>query len=270
MLLQTGMRTDIRAPVAILSYHQTDRPPPWGTPGRSLVLSPARFERQMRALHALGWRGLSMHDLGPYLRGERVGKVVGLTLDDGYLCNFTHALPVLRALGFTATVFVVSAQVGGFNCWDAPLGVPLRPLMDLPHLRAWIRAGMEVGAHTCHHVDLTAVDPARARAEIADCRRDLQQALDHEVSSLSYPYGRVGPDHVACARAAGYACAVTTFSQRACAGTDPLQLPRITVWSTTPLPLLLARVTTGLENRRREMAHAVRCAMLPQWHVPVA
>ncbi len=264
------MRIALRAPVAILSYHQTDLPPPRGTPGRSLVLPPARFARQMRALHALGWRGLSMRDLGPYLRGEREGRVVGLTLDDGYMSNFMHALPVLRELGFTATVFAVSRRVGGFNRWDVPLGVPQRPLMDLAHLRAWAAAGMEVGAHTCHHPDLTAIAPAQARAEITHCRRDLERALGQEVTSLSYPYGRHAPEHVACARAAGYDWAVTTACRRASAGADPLRLPRITVWATTPLPLLLARVTTGLEDQRRALARAVRCAMMPQWHVPAA
>ncbi len=265
---KNGMRIEVHAPVAILSYHQTDLPPPRGTPGRCLVVPPLRFERQMRALHALGWRGLSLRDLAPYLRGERAGKVVGLTLDDGFLSNFLHALPVLQRLGFTATAFVVSAHVGGTNCWDAPLGAALRPLMDLPHLRAWARAGMEVGAHTCHHGDLTAIAPSRARAEIVQCRRDLELALDQEVRSFSYPYGRHRAEHVAWTRTAGYEWAVTTFSQRACAGADPLRLPRITVWSSTPLPLLLGQVATGLEDRQRAIARAVRCALMPQWHVP--
>lgn len=264
------MRLANSAPVAILSYHQTDRVPPWGTPGRCLVLPPARFARQMQALHALGWRGLSLRDLSPYLRGEREGKVFGLTLDDGYLSNYLYALPVLRGLGFTATAFVVSGQFGGVNRWDEPLGMGLSPLMDLPHLRDWLHAGMEVGAHTCHHPDLTAVDPARARAEIVNSRQELEAALDQEVRSFAYPYGRHGPEHAACTRAAGYEWAVTTFSHRACAGADPLRLPRITVWSSTPLPLLLARVMTGLEDQRRALAWAVRCARMPQWHVPVA
>lgn len=264
------MRPTVRVPIAILSYHQTAPPPPAGTPWDSLVLAPARFERQLRALQALGWRGLSLRDLGPYLRGERQGKVVGITLDDGYLSNFTHALPVLCDLGFTATAFVVSSQVGGSNRWDTALGVPPAALMDLPHLRAWVRAGMEVGGHTCRHVDLTACEPAVARDEITRCRHDLEQAVGADVRSFSYPYGRCTRQHAAWVAAAGYEWATTTVSRRVGPGVDPLRLPRITVWASTPLPLLLARVTTGLEDGRRAAAHALRCAMLPQWHVPVA
>jgi len=264
------MRLAASAPVAILSYHQLEERPSPGTPWRRLVLSPACFERQMRALHALGWRGLSLQDLGPYLRGERAGKVVGLTLDDGYLSNFTHALPVLRALGFTATAFIVSAEVGGRNRWDALAGGPSCPLMGLPHLRTWIRAGMEVGAHTCHHVDLTSCTPERARAEITDARDDLERALGHPVRSFSYPYGRWTGEHVAWVQAAGYDWAVTTFSRRVRAGADALRLPRITVWASTPLPLLLARVTTGLEDGRRALARAVRSVLSSPSRAPAA
>ncbi len=262
------MRPGTCLPIAILSYHQTAPPPRPGTPGSDLVISPARFERQLRALHGLGWRGLSLRDLGPYLRGERVGKVVGLTLDDGYRSNFTHALPVLRALGFTATAFVVSGEVGGCNRWDTALGMPPVPLMDLPQLRAWAAAGMEVGAHTCRHVDLTACEPARAQREIVQCRHALEQAVGDAVRSFCYPYGRCTREHVAWVAAAGYEWATTTVSRRVSPTGDPLRLPRITVWASTPLPLLLARVTTGLEDRRRAVAHALRCAMLPQWRVP--
>src|SRR3954468_17188001 len=98
----TATRSGVR-PIAILSYHQTRRPPPRGVPVRTLVLPPWRFALQLRTLKALGWTGLSMRDLEPYLRGEKAGKVFGITLDDGYLNNFEHALPVLRDIGFTAT-----------------------------------------------------------------------------------------------------------------------------------------------------------------------
>lgn len=257
------MRIAARAPIAILSYHQTDEPPPRGAPCRDLVLSPVRFARQMRTLHMLGWRGLSLRDLGPYLRGERQGKVVGLTMDDGYLGNYVHALPVLQALGFTATAFVVSGQLGGANVWDAPLGVIRQPLMDLPHLRAWIAAGMEVGAHTRHHVDLTACHPWRARAEIAHSRHDLERALDYEVRSFCYPYGRCHAQHALWARAAGYEWATGAVSCRVGASADPWRLPRITVWASTPLPLLMARVMTGLEDGRRALARAIKGGPAP-------
>src|SRR5689334_2064037 len=117
--------------IAILSYHQVAKPPARGTPVRSLVLPPWRFALQLRLLKLMGWQGLSMRDLEPYLRGEKRGKVFGITLDDGYLNNYQNALPILRRLGFTATAFIVSGQIGGNNAWDLGQGAPEAQLMGM-------------------------------------------------------------------------------------------------------------------------------------------
>ena len=131
----------MRAPIPILTYHQVDAAPAEGTPYRSLVVSPGTFAKQMGLLKALGYRGLSMTAPEPYLRGEKSGKVVGITLDDGYVNNLEHALPVLQHCGFSATCYVVSSQLGGLNFWDRAKGVPPQPLMDAAQLRAWIAGG---------------------------------------------------------------------------------------------------------------------------------
>jgi peptidoglycan/xylan/chitin deacetylase (PgdA/CDA1 family) len=239
-----------RAPIPILSYHQTDIAPPRGTPYRGLVIPPARFARQMRVLRALGYRGLSMQDLAPYLRGDRSGKVVGITIDDGYVNNFEHALPILQSAGFTATSFVVSGQLGGSNVWDASIGIAPARLMNVPQLRAWLDAGMDVGAHTRNHVDLTECDPVRARAEIVQSRQDLEQALGMPIRSFCYPYGAYREEHVEMARAAGFELATTSDSARVRWGTDLLRLPRVTVWLSTSLPVLMARMSLDLGEWR--------------------
>ncbi|MEY2622719.1 MAG: hypothetical protein RIT26_2539, partial [Pseudomonadota bacterium] len=106
-------------PIPILMYHQIDQPPPRGTPLRGLVVSPRSFSWQMAMLRALGYQGLSMRDLEPYLEGRKQGRVVGITFDDGYQNNFDHALPILRRHGHTATCYAVSGLIGQSNVWDA-------------------------------------------------------------------------------------------------------------------------------------------------------
>lgn len=257
-------RNSIRPPIPILSYHQTDAVPSWGAPHRDLTVAPRQFEWQLRALRALGWRGLSMRDLEPYLRGEKQGRVFGITLDDGYVNNFEHALPALLDVGFTATSFIVSSEIGGSNTWDQAIGYPAAPLMNLAQLKGWCDAGMEVGAHTRHHVDLSACDLAQAGEEIAGSRRDLEQALGHEVRNFCFPYGRYREEQLELVREAGFATATTCTSARAQAGADLLCLPRITVWRSTPLPLLLARVVTGYEDWRRQAARST-APVLRRW-----
>ena len=238
-------------PIAILSYHQTRRPPPRGVPVRTLVLPPWRFALQLRTLKALGWRGLSMRDLEPCLRGERTGKVFGITLDDGYANNFEHALPVLRSLGFTATAFIVTSQVGGSNVWDHGIGAEPAQLMDVPQLRAWVDAGMELGAHTRNHADLTRCTDAVAQDEIAGSKRDLEGLLGIEVRSFCYPYGEHQPEHVKMVREAGFATGTTIVSTRARLGDDLLRLPRISVHLYDRLPRVVAQVATGYEDWRQ-------------------
>lgn len=235
--------------IPILMYHQIDQPPPRGTPLRGLVVAPASFAWQMRLLRSLGYQGLSMRDLEPYLAGQKQGKVVGLTFDDGYQNNLMHALPVLQRHRFTATCYGVSGMVGGSNVWDSDKVQP-KPLMTQAEWQAWLQAGMDVGSHTCTHARLTDLDAASAREEIAASRRALQQLLGCEVRHFCYPYGRYEDTHAQMAREAGYASATTTQRGRVQVGDDVFKLKRIMVARAThPLQFLL-KVLTRYEDKR--------------------
>jgi len=242
----------MRPPIPILTYHQVDQAPPRGAAYRSLVVSPTAFARQMALLKVLGYQGLAMGALLPYLRGEKTGKVIGITLDDGYVNNLEHALPVLRRHGFSATCYIVSGQLGGSNVWDHAKGVAPARLMDAAQLKAWVAGGQEVGAHTRSHVDLLAADDRAAGEEIAGCRRDLERLLDTEVRHFCYPYGSHRPEHARMVRESGYLTATTTVRSRAGETDDLFELPRVPVHRTTSLPLLWLKLATGYEDRRRQ------------------
>ena len=100
--------------IPILMYHNIGTPPV-GARLRGLYVRSATFARQMRLLRLLGFQGLSMSAAMPYLRGEKQGRVAVITLDDGYLDALEHALPALRANGFSATCYVVSNRTGQDN-----------------------------------------------------------------------------------------------------------------------------------------------------------
>jgi peptidoglycan/xylan/chitin deacetylase (PgdA/CDA1 family) len=241
----------MRSPIPILTYHQVETPPAPGMPYRSLVVAPATFARQMALLKALGYRGLSMSALEPYLRGQRRGRVVGITLDDGYVNNLEHALPVLQRHGFSATCYIVSGQMGGSNVWDREKGIAAKPMMDARQLKAWVAGGQEIGAHTRNHVDLRQAHDAGAFQEIAGCKRELEHRVETEVRHFCYPYGSHDPKHAAMARALGFATATTTERGRAGADDDLFELPRVPVLRTTSLPVLWLKIATGYEDRKR-------------------
>lgn len=237
-------------PVPILTYHQIAPKPLKGTPFRSLCVAPQDFARQMSLLALLGYQGLSMGALLPYLRGEKVGKVVGITFDDGYLNNLQHALPVLERHTFSATCYVVSGLLGETNVWDAEKGIPQVPLMDVEQLRQWVAGGQEVGAHTRGHACLPLLDPASCEDEVRGCKADLEQLLSVPIDHFCYPYGDYTPAHTKQVADAGYLSATTTQRGRVQAGDDLLQLHRVTVARRTTALGLWIKVATAYEDRR--------------------
>jgi peptidoglycan/xylan/chitin deacetylase (PgdA/CDA1 family) len=236
-------------PIPILMYHQIDIPPVRGTPLRGLTVAPKSFEWQMKLLRLLGYRGLSMRELEPFLSGARVGKVVGITFDDGYQNNVEYALPVLQKNRFTATCYGVSSMIGGTNSWDAGK-VAEKPLMTLKDWRTWNAAGMDVGSHTCTHVNLNELDYAAANDQITRSKQELENAIGCEVRHFCYPYGWYAAEHQQMVRDAGYMSATTTQRGRVQEGSDPYQLQRVMVAKATNTVQFWMKIATRYEDER--------------------
>lgn len=237
-------------PIPILMYHQIAETPPKGAPFRSLYVSPRDFSNQMAILRRLGYQGLSMADLLPYLKGERRGKVFGITFDDGYLNNLLHALPILQENRFTSTCYVVSQLLGQTNIWDKDIGISQVPLMNPDQLAQWLAGGQDVGAHTRHHVRLRTLDASEALNEIQGCKDDLETALGVPVRHFCYPYGDFDDAHVTMTQGAGYLTSTTTQRGRCSPGADLFRLPRITVARRTTRLGLWLRMAMGFRGNR--------------------
>lgn len=238
--------------IPILMYHNIAKVPEDVRVYRSLYVSPASFARQMGMLKSLGYRGLSMSDAMPYLRGEREGRVVVVTLDDGYVDNLESAVSILQRYAFTATCYVVSGALGQYNAWDADrLGIR-KPIMSAEQLRAWHAAGMDVGAHTRTHVRLSQCNDQQQRDEIQGCKAELEQHLGAPVTQFCYPYGDYDERAVAITRQSGFDAATTTDRGRASPGSDIdlWRLPRIQVARHHLLPQVAARILTRYEDKR--------------------
>lgn len=217
---------------------------------RGLVVSPQDFSRQMALLKLMGYRGLSMGQLEPYLRGQRQGKVVGLTFDDGYQNNLLHALPALLRNGFSATCYAVSHALGGTNAWDVKMGVPNKPLMTSAECQTWVARGMEIGSHTCNHVNLRECTDDQARLEICQSRQELENQIGCQVQHFCYPYGWFKPQHRQMVQEAGYITATTTVRGRAIPGDDMFALKRIKVARATTLVMFAAKILSTYEDSR--------------------
>lgn len=213
-------------PVPILTYHNIGTPPDGAThPGLYLALD--KFRAQLALLARHGYRGVSMDEGLPFLRGERQGRVAIITFDDGYLDNLELALPALREHGFGATCYLVAEHIGEFNAWDSEQVRVKKPMMDLPRIREWLGGGMKIGSHSLTHPHLTRIDAERMRHEIAGSKTALEDRLGLAVDHFCFPYGDFDADCVTAAAAAGYVTAVTTERGRVRRGRRLLALPRI-------------------------------------------
>lgn len=244
----------IQRPIPILMYHQIDARPPKKSPMRGLIVAPKSFARQMAVMRALGYRGLSMKELQPYLMGLKQGKVFGITFDDGYENNITHALPILKKYGFSSTCYVVAERIGQTNSWDVERGVTQVPLMTSEQLKAWRNAGQEIGSHTLTHPNLAQLSSEQQKREITDSRNKLQDLLSQQdgVENFCYPYGGLNDAAVQHVIAAGYSTATTTVRGRVVPKNDlnMFLLPRVLVSRTTTWLQLLIKCFTRYEDKR--------------------
>ena len=77
-------------------------------------MTTAVFSEQMRYLKENHYHVISMADLADFLAYRRAlpAKAVVINLDDGYRSSYEIAYPILKAYGFTATLFIYTDFIG--------------------------------------------------------------------------------------------------------------------------------------------------------------
>jgi peptidoglycan/xylan/chitin deacetylase (PgdA/CDA1 family) len=235
--------------IPILMYHSIEMMPK-STVMRSLHVPPRRFKFQMWMLKILGYKGLSLKDLKPYLDGDMHGKVVGITFDDGYQNNLINAAPILKKYDFSATCFIVSEKIGSSNTWDLDNKITQRPLMSENEINDWLELGMDIGAHTKTHADLTRISEQMAQEEILECKEQLEAKFKVEVHDFCYPFGRFNELTCNIVKNSGYLSATSMFRGRADSQSNRFQLPRIPINHHTLPFLFLSKILTKYEDRR--------------------
>lgn len=177
-------------------------------------------------LAAQGYRTLT---LAAAMQGKAPRRSVVLTFDDGCRCFRDHALPELQARGMTATLFVVSRELGGTNRWDREAGERTEELLGAGDLLRLATAGIEIGSHGRHHRDLPMCSDAELQEELRGSRADLEGLLGAPVHTFCYPFGHVDARSREAARAAGYLAAVSIHAQPGARPGDPWSLPRMII-----------------------------------------
>ncbi|HEY6357400.1 MAG TPA: polysaccharide deacetylase family protein, partial [Vicinamibacterales bacterium] len=199
-------------------YHHVSATVAPGPYARALTVEPAEFAHQLSWLRQHGCETVTVDTMVDDVAADALrGCEVAITFDDGYADQASVARPALDAAGGTATVYISSGLVGASGH------------VTLGQLRALADDGLQVGAHTINHVDLTTLDENAARHEIAGSRAALQNWTHAAVNSFAYPAGQHDARVEALVQTAGFRTALTTEPGALTAATvsaEPYALPR--------------------------------------------
>jgi peptidoglycan/xylan/chitin deacetylase (PgdA/CDA1 family) len=190
----------VKTTLPILTFHGID--------DAKTVLSfpPQVFERSIARLKKLGYRAISLVNAVDSLRRAEgfPERSCVITFDDGYQSVYANAFPVLERQHMTATVFLT---VGDGKTERLP-ALNGRAMLSWDEMREMQRCGIDFGAHTLTHPDLTALPVDRIETEMRRSKEIIEQALGAAAATFAYPYGRY--DARSCAIARKYfACAVS-------------------------------------------------------------
>jgi peptidoglycan/xylan/chitin deacetylase (PgdA/CDA1 family) len=232
----------VRLPV--LLYHHIGPSRPGTFP--ELTVSADRFARHIQWLARRGYVGICPADWLAWCRKGRPlpRKPVLLTFDDGYADLTTHAFPLLRRHNFGAAVFIVTGRIGGENQWDRARGSQPHRLMSADQIRAWAGSGIEFGAHSRTHPDLTSLPGREMDDEIRGSRDELAALTGLTVPSFAYPFGRVNAAVAERVRAT-FDCAFSCEEGVNTATHDRYQLCRTMVQPADSAVALACRVRFG-------------------------
>jgi len=212
--------------VPILLYHRiiTDSAQA-GKHGTYITLN--RLEGHFKYLKRNGYTPVTFEELSLIKRFDTEKKYVILTFDDGYRDNYNLLMPLLEKYGFKATIYLVTNKTE--NSWDLKDEGRTFPLLTKEQVLEMSQKGIEFGAHTMNHVDLTQVGVEEAWKEITGSKKHLEDLLKKEVRTFAYPYGRLNEAIRNLVKKAGFSYGIGTVNGPLAMHKDLFNIRRIVI-----------------------------------------
>jgi peptidoglycan/xylan/chitin deacetylase (PgdA/CDA1 family) len=214
--------------VPTLMYHYISEPPEDADVFRvDLSVHPAMFRAQMEYLVANGYTTIDFYDLSLAITGKQPlpPKPVIITIDDGYRDAYVNAFPVLRDLGLTATLFIVTEFVDrGYEAY-----------LTWEMIHEMAAAGIRMEPHTKTHVDLRERSRDFLIYQILGSQQTLAAHIGYTPRYLAYPGGRYDDEVIQVLQDLHFWGAVSTLGGKWHGYEDRFEWRRLRVRYTTTL-----------------------------------
>lgn len=214
--------------VPVLLYHDLA---PEGAAGNGATISVAEFERQMAWLAAHGYTPISSAELLAWLDGKGYlpERPVQIHFDDGYLSNYTHALPIMQKHGMRGVLFLVSAYPDNP---DAPGMLSWAQVKEMAHAGTFEVQGHTHDGHgrTEGLPHLISWNADQIRSDYRTMAAQLSAAGLPAPTLFAYPFGGYDAETVSALRAEQVRAAFTVQRGYVKQGDDPFLLKRLIVW----------------------------------------
>ena len=202
--------------------------------GNNARVPKEKFKAQMKYLKDNSYSTLTLDEAYDFFIKDKPvpEKAVVLTFDDGYVDNYSEALPILRELGFKATIFVITDVV------DKSPGY-----MKLEQLKEMQASGMDIQSHTVYHDNLTKLSYEKQVKTLKESKQFLESALSKKIQYFAYPYGVYSKETLTAVKEAGYTMAFTTAGRWSDKVDGVLTLDRVFISGSANLDVFIERIT---------------------------
>ena len=240
--------------IPILMYHSvSDDPEREEHPYFWVNTTPERFESQMRFLRENAYNVIGLAEAVDLLYGPDRGpgknpRRVVVTFDDGFKDFKLNAFPMLRELGFTATVFLPTNYIT-----DRTRKMDGKEHLSWEDVSELHGQGISFGSHTAGHLQLKNLNMSEMQIQIRNSKDTIENRLGARIDSFSYPYAFPEEDKKLTKSlcdvlaGCGYRYGVTTRIGRATQKDPVFFLKRLPVSSRDDLGFFSAKLDGGYD-----------------------
>jgi peptidoglycan/xylan/chitin deacetylase (PgdA/CDA1 family) len=191
-------------------------------------MTPGRFMRQIDHLVNQGYEFIGESEFADAVlspTAENAKKIL-LTFDDGYEELYGLYRNYIETRGIPLLVFLVTGYVGGENRWDLSIGRRAFSHLSWKQIVELADCGVSFGSHGISHRDLRHLDPGELENETAGSKSAIEERIQREVRSFSYPFGRYNERVRSTVNDAGYKLGFSLYPPRSNEDVDLLALRR--------------------------------------------